>query len=133
VSCNADLQTSLNEILGREHIQLITPPKRTRMRSMGGVDWAVSSRTASWNLAAWPLSGTCNGAFTAKEVAVITTALWEAYRNEPNAGVQSRPRGCCGNRGKRENCSRLTRNSLFLAGQDTVSSRTVIANVFGVA
>jgi DNA polymerase-3 subunit alpha len=35
VSCNADLQTSLNEILGREHIQLIAPPKETRMRSMG--------------------------------------------------------------------------------------------------
>ena len=35
VSCNADLQSSLNELLGREHIQLITPPKETRMRSAG--------------------------------------------------------------------------------------------------
>ena len=35
VSCNADLQSSLNDLLGREHIQLITPPKETRMRSAG--------------------------------------------------------------------------------------------------
>lgn len=35
VSCSADLQSSLNELLGREHIQLITPPKETRMRSAG--------------------------------------------------------------------------------------------------
>jgi DNA polymerase-3 subunit alpha len=35
VSCNTDLQTSLNEVLGREHIQLIAPPKETRMRSVG--------------------------------------------------------------------------------------------------
>ena len=35
VSCNADLQSSLNELLGGEHIQLITPPKETRMRSAG--------------------------------------------------------------------------------------------------
>ncbi|MBC7818907.1 MAG: DNA polymerase III subunit alpha [Planctomycetaceae bacterium] len=33
VSCNADLQTSLNDLLGHEHIQLITPPKESRMRS----------------------------------------------------------------------------------------------------
>ena len=36
VSCNAEMQTSLYEVLGREHIQLIAPPKETRMRSMGG-------------------------------------------------------------------------------------------------
>ena len=35
VSCNADLQSSLNELLGSEHIQLIAPPKETRMRSAG--------------------------------------------------------------------------------------------------
>ncbi|GDY10512.1 DNA-directed DNA polymerase [Planctomycetia bacterium] len=35
VSCNADLQSSLNDLLGREHIQLITPPKETKMRSAG--------------------------------------------------------------------------------------------------
>ena len=35
VSCNAELQTSLNEVLGREHIQLIAPPKEARMRSAG--------------------------------------------------------------------------------------------------
>lgn len=35
VSCNSDLQSSLNDLLGREHIQLIAPPKETRMRSMG--------------------------------------------------------------------------------------------------
>ncbi len=35
VSCNADLQSSLNELLGQEHIQLITPPKESRMRSAG--------------------------------------------------------------------------------------------------
>ena len=27
---------SLHEVLGREHIQLIAPPKETRMRNMGG-------------------------------------------------------------------------------------------------
>ena len=36
VSCNAEMQSSLYEVLGREHIQLIAPPKETRMRSMGG-------------------------------------------------------------------------------------------------
>jgi DNA polymerase-3 subunit alpha len=36
VSCNAEMQSSLHELLGREHIQLITPPKETRMRSAGG-------------------------------------------------------------------------------------------------
>jgi DNA polymerase III subunit alpha len=35
VSCNADLQQDLHTLLGREHIQLIAPPKETRMRSMG--------------------------------------------------------------------------------------------------
>lgn len=36
VSCNTDLQSELYTLLGREHIQLIAPPKETRMRSMGG-------------------------------------------------------------------------------------------------
>jgi len=36
VSCSADLQSALHETLGREHIQLIAPPKETWMRSMGG-------------------------------------------------------------------------------------------------
>ncbi len=35
VSCNADLQASLNELLGRDYIQLITPPKESRMRGAG--------------------------------------------------------------------------------------------------
>ncbi|MFM9961069.1 MAG: DNA polymerase III subunit alpha [Planctomycetaceae bacterium] len=35
VSCNADLQSALHTLLGREHIQLITPSKEARMRSIG--------------------------------------------------------------------------------------------------
>ncbi|HLQ44443.1 MAG TPA: OB-fold nucleic acid binding domain-containing protein, partial [Planctomycetaceae bacterium] len=36
VSCNADLQSELHELLGREYIQLIVPPKQNRMREMSG-------------------------------------------------------------------------------------------------
>ncbi len=36
VSCNTDLQSQLHDLLGREHIQLIAPPKQNRMREIGG-------------------------------------------------------------------------------------------------
>ncbi len=36
VSCSSEMQTQLHDVLGREHIQLIVPPKQNRMREMGG-------------------------------------------------------------------------------------------------
>ncbi len=35
VSCNPELQSQLHDLLGKAHIQLITPPKQTRAREMG--------------------------------------------------------------------------------------------------
>ena len=36
VSCSTEMQSQLHDLLGREHIQLIVPPKQNRMREMGG-------------------------------------------------------------------------------------------------
>ena len=36
VSCSSEMQTQLHDLLGREHIQLIVPPKQNRLREMGG-------------------------------------------------------------------------------------------------